>query len=152
LAGEDIVILPSHALVLLDTSVLVHLARQDATGVWIENHFALTARADRPLISTITEGEILGFARQRNWGATRMADLTRLLGEVVRVDAGLPEVVDAYADLTVLDLRGGHNTKDNDLWIAATAKATGAVLLTCDYDFDWLNPATITVYWIAQVK
>ena len=47
---------------------------------------------------------------------------------------------------------GGHNTKDNDLWIAATAKATGAVLLTCDHDFDWLNPATITVYWIAQVK
>ena len=131
-----------------------------------------------------------------------MADLTRLLGEVVRVDAGLPEVVDAYelenffadlrrpvfgrrlkslkiqglcvsinvivliyddkfsssmrtfryADLSVLDLRGGHNTKDNDLWIAATAKATGAVLLTCDHDFDWLNPATITVYWIAQVK
>ena len=101
---------------------------------------------------TIAEGEILGFARQRNWGATRMADLTRLLGEVVRVNAGLPEVVDAYADLTVLDLRGGHNTKDNDLWIAATAKATGAVLLTCDHDFDWLNPATITVYWIAQVK
>jgi hypothetical protein len=24
--------------------------------------------------------------------------------------------------------------------------------LTCDHDFDWLNPATITVYWIAQVK
>ena len=142
----------SHTLVLLDTNVLVHLARQDATGVWIEDHFALTARADRPLISTIAEGEILGFARQRNWGATRMADLTRLLGEVVRVDAGLPEVVDAYADLTVLDLRGGHNTKDNDRWIAATAKATGAVLLTCDHDFDWLNPATITVYWIAQVK
>ena len=152
MAGEDIVILPSHALVLLDTSVLVYLARQDATGVWIEKHFALTARADRPLISTITEREILGFARQRNWGATRMADLTRLLGEVVRVDAGLPEVVDAYADLSVLDLRGGHNTKDNDLWIVATAKATGAVLLTCDHDFDWLNPATIAVYWIAQVK
>ena len=86
----------SHTLVLLDTNVLVHLARQDATGVWIEDQFALTARADRPLISTIAEGEILGFARQRNWGATRMADLTRLLGEVVRVDAGLPEVVDAY--------------------------------------------------------
>ena len=142
----------SHTLVLLDTNVPVHLARQDATGVWIEDQFALTARVDRPLISTIAEGEILGFARQRNWGATRMAELTRLPGEVVRVNAGLPEVVDAYADLTVLDLRGGHNTKDNDLWIAATAKATGAVLLTCDHDFIWLNPATITVYWIAQVK
>ncbi len=118
------------ALVLLDTSVLVHLARQDTTGVWIENQFALSARADRPLISTVTEGEILGLARQRNWGDTKVAALTRLLAEIVRVEAGLPEVVDAYADLTVLDVRGGHNTKDNDLWIAATAKATGAVLLT----------------------
>ena len=58
--------LPSHVVVLLDTSVLVHLARQDPTGAWVENQFALTARADRPLISTITEGEILGFSRQRN--------------------------------------------------------------------------------------
>ncbi len=145
-------ILLSHTLVLLDTSVLVHLARQDGTGVWIEDQFALTARVDRPLISTIAEGEILGFARQRNWGPAKIAELTCLLGEVVRVDAGLPEVVDAYADLTVLDVQGGHNTKDNDLWIAATAKATGAVLLTCDHDFDWLNSATITVHWIAQVK
>jgi predicted nucleic acid-binding protein len=146
------VILPSHALVLLDTSVLVHLARQDPTGVWIEDQFALTARADRPLISTITEGEVLGFSRQRNWGAARMAELSRLLGEVVRVDAGIPDIVDAYADLTVLDVQGGHNTKDNDLWIAATAKATGAHLLTCDHDFDWLSPAIIAVHWISQVK
>ncbi len=144
--------LPSHVLVLLDTSVLVHLARRDPTGALIENHFALTARADRPLISTITEGEILGFSRQRNWGAARMAELTRLLGEVVRLDAGIPEIVDAYADLTVFDLQGGHNTKDNDLWIAATAKATNAHLLTCDHDFDWLNPTIITVHLIHEVK
>ena len=83
-------------------------------------------------MSHVTEGEILGFSRQRNWGPTRVNALAQLLRDVVRVDAGLPEVVDAYADLTVLDLRGGHNTKDNDLWIATTAKATGAVLLTCD--------------------
>ena len=144
--------LPGSTLVLLDTSVLVHLARQDATGRWIESQYALTTRTERLLISTITEGEILGFARRRNWGPKRVADLTNLLGELVRVDAGFPEGVDAYADLSVLDVRGGHNTKDNDLWIAATAKATGAVLFTCDHDFDWLNPATITVHWIAQVR
>jgi hypothetical protein len=91
----DLVNLPSHVLVLLDTSVLVHLARQDATGRWIENQYALTARAERPLISTMSEGEILGFARHRNWGASRMGDLTRLLGGLVRVEAGLPEVVNA---------------------------------------------------------
>jgi hypothetical protein len=46
---------------------------------------------------------------------------------VVRVDAGLPEVVEAYADLTVLDLQGGHNTKDNDLWIAESATVYMAI-------------------------
>ena len=142
----------SHTLVLLDTNVLVHLARQDATGVWIEDQFALTARVDRPLISTIARARSSASPDRETGGLQRLPNSTCLLGEVVRVDAGLPEVVDAYADLTVLDVQGGHNTKDNDLWIAATAKATGAVLLTCDHDFDWLNPATITVHWIAQVK
>jgi tRNA(fMet)-specific endonuclease VapC len=145
-------ILPGSTLVLLDTNILVHLVRQDATGAWIENAYSLTTRPERPLFSTITEGEILGFAKQRGWGATRVAELSRLLGELVRVDAGLPEVVESYADLSVLDRDGGHTMKDNDLWIAATAKATGAVLLTRDRDFDWLNPAIITVHWIAQVR
>jgi predicted nucleic acid-binding protein len=144
--------LPGSTLILLDTSVLVHLARQDATGRWVESEYSLAARLERPLISTITEGEILGFARQRNWGPTKLTELNRILGELVRVDAGIAEIVGTYADLTVLDVRGGHNTKDNDLWIAATANATGAVLLTCDHDFDWLNPDFIPVYWIAQVK
>jgi hypothetical protein len=61
MVGAYLVILPSHVLVLLDTSVLVHLARQDPTGVWIEDQFALSARADRPLISTITKVRSLAF-------------------------------------------------------------------------------------------
>ena len=42
--------LSTSALVLLDTSVLVHLARQDATGRWVESEYSLTTRAERPLI------------------------------------------------------------------------------------------------------
>jgi predicted nucleic acid-binding protein len=144
--------LAESTLILLDTSVLVHLARRDPTGQWVEREYSIATRAERPLISTITEGEILGFARQRNWGPTKMSALSDMLGELVRVEAGLPEVVDAYADLSVLDLVGGHNTKDNDLWIAATAKATSASLLTCDHDFDWFDPSVIRVHWIAEVE
>ena len=36
----------------------------------------------------------------------------------------------------------------NDLWIAATAKATGATLLTTDKDFDHLYPGQINRIYI----
>ena len=36
----------------------------------------------------------------------------------------------------------------NDLWIAATAMATGATLLTTDKDFDHLDPTFLTRDWI----
>jgi tRNA(fMet)-specific endonuclease VapC len=36
----------------------------------------------------------------------------------------------------------------NDVWIAATAKATDVVLLTTDKDFDHLHDVLITRIWI----
>ncbi len=144
--------IPSSQSVLLDTNVLVHLARNDPTGRWIEEHFSLSSREERPFVSTITEGEILGFARFRDWGESRREILRQLLAGLVRVDAGLPDIVNAYADLSVLDLRGGRNTSDNDLWIAATAIATNATLLTRDHDFDWMHPALISVHLIDLVS
>jgi len=37
---------------------------------------------------------------------------------------------------------------ENDIWIAATAKVTGAVLLTTDKDFDHLHGKYLTRIWI----
>lgn len=36
----------------------------------------------------------------------------------------------------------------NDMWIAATAKATGATLLTTDRDFDHLQGEHIRRVWL----
>ena len=55
-------------LVLLDTCVVIHLARNDKTGQHMEYTLSLTTRAERPLISTVVEGELLGFAKHRGWG------------------------------------------------------------------------------------
>ena len=52
-------------------------------------------------------------------------------GRVVPIDAEL--IVNAWADLRV-GLR--RALKANDSWIAATALALDAPLLTCDADFD----------------
>lgn len=133
---------------LLDTSVLVHLARRTATGLQIEADHHLAKRSDRPLFSTITEGEITGLARFRGWNPTKLALLASLLGNLVRVEAGLPEVVDAYADLYGINRRQGLNLGLNDLWIAATARATKARLLTCDRDFQRIPNQWIDCLWI----
>ena len=37
---------------------------------------------------------------------------------------------------------------DNDVWIAATAAAAGAYLLTTDKDFDHLHPTYVQREWI----
>jgi len=133
-------------LVLLDTSVVLHLARNDTTGRAIESRFRLTSRRDRPLISTVTEGELLALAYSRQWSPKKLEALRKMLENFVRVDAGLAPVVEWYAKLDAEARRRGAPRGQNDLWIAATAKATGAVLLTCDKDFDWLDPDYLKVF------
>lgn len=75
-----------------------------------------------------------------------------MLAELVRVDAGLPDVVKAYAEIHAANKTGGHNTGQNDMWIAATTKAAGAVLLTCDKDCVWMNPDLVIVEHVPKVK
>jgi len=137
------VIIPPHRLILLDTNVLIHLARNDVTGQAIETQYSLTHRPERPLLSTIVEGAVLSFAYYRQWGNEKIQRLRLLLKNLVRVEAGLPEVVECYARLSALARSQGKTMGQNDLWIAATAQAVNALLLTSDQDFLWLSPEYI---------
>jgi predicted nucleic acid-binding protein len=139
-------------LLILDTTILVHWARQDRTGQYLKNNYLLDQRLEKPLFSTVSEGEILGLAMLWNWGEPKLAALTALVNELIRFESSLPEVVEAYAELYYEDQRLGKNTGENDLWIAACAKATDSVLLTCDNDFLWLTPSTIRVEHIPEIK
>jgi tRNA(fMet)-specific endonuclease VapC len=122
-------------LLLLDTNVLVHLLRNKSTGQAIEAKFALSTRPERPLLSSIVEGEIRGLAVFWGWGPTRIAKLEQLLSELVRVSAGEPEVVKSYGFLFAHQTKIGKKVGENDLWIAATAAAINGSVLTCDGDF-----------------
>ncbi len=139
-------------LILLDTNVLVHWIRQNDTGIQLRDTFGLHLRLDRPLYSTVVEGELRALAAIWKWGQKKLETLDELLSELVRVDAGLPDVVQAYADIYAADQAGGHNTGQNDMWISATAKAAGAVFLTCDDDCIWMNPSLVSVYHFPTVK
>ena len=65
------------------------------------------------------------------------------------MDIGREPVLRAYAafdaKLTSAGVRMGQR---NDLWIAATAAATGAGVLTTDKDFDALHPDSIRREWV----
>jgi len=139
-------------LISLDTNVLVHWIRQNDTGIQLRDTYLLHERIDRPIFSTVVEGEIRGLASVWKWGGEKLDALEKLLAELVRVDVGLPDVVKAYAEIYAADKVGAHKTGQNDMWIAATTKAAGAVLLTCDHDCVWMSPGLVTVEYVPTVK
>lgn len=138
-------------LITLDTGVLVHWVRRDRTGQHILQVYHLGGRSERPLISTITEGEILGLARCWNWGSGKLQTLEGILSALVRFESSLPDVIEAYAELYQQDQAGGHNTGENDLWIAACARASQSILLTCDKDFLWMHPNWVRVEYVPEM-
>jgi tRNA(fMet)-specific endonuclease VapC len=126
-------------LVLLDTSILIHLLKATALGGKVADAHSLKSRSDRPLLSIVTVGEALAFARKRGWGAPKVTKLRELIQQLVIVDIHSSDVLEHYATVDAFCEAQGKALGKNDLWIAATAAATGAVLLTTDKDFDPLH-------------
>lgn len=137
---------------LLDTNIILHLARHDALSVWLAAEYTLNGNKPAPLISVVTDGELRALALAFGWGAARHQVLTNLVAALTVVPLDYPGLLDAYARLDVASQRHGRKMGQNDLWIAATAHVTGATLLTTDKDFDslhglflqrdWIDPAT----------
>jgi tRNA(fMet)-specific endonuclease VapC len=121
--------LPPHRLVLLDTQIIVFLMRGKQAGQKIDATLGLSARPERPLLCSVVEGEMLGLARSWSWGPARINALRSSLDQMVRVSSAAPEVVEAYSELyAALGIRG-RKMGENDLWISATARAVGAILV-----------------------
>lgn len=122
---------------LLDTSMVLHYARESPVFEAAESKYGLTKSRFQPLISVVTLGEIWALAYRLNWGEKRREHLTHLLSGVVSIDINDTRIIDAYAKICAHATKSGwalHSQK-NDLWIAATAHVTGATLLTTDKDF-----------------
>ena len=133
----------SEPLHLLDTNVLLVLARGGPLGQHIDARFGLRAGRQRPLVCVVSHGEVWVLARRHNWGENKQAALRNILENVVTVDINHPRVIDAYVELDLVSQahpEGARNMGKNDLWIAASAMAAGATLLTTDRDFDHLIP------------
>ena len=122
---------------LLDTDILLAYIRAGKLGQYVEDTYAIRASAFHPLICVVTVGEIRAFAPRNNWGQDKIATMNELLEELVWVDIADPQVLDAYVEV-VNSRPKGFTIPQNDMWIAAAACATKAVLLTTDDHYDYL--------------
>jgi tRNA(fMet)-specific endonuclease VapC len=70
------------------------------------------------------------------------------LGYFDQIPIESQQLVETYAVIDAHFQKKGQPLGKNDLWIAATATATGARLLTTDRDFDALDPLFLSRDWI----
>lgn len=133
---------------LLNSNILVHYVREDRLAAWIEQRYSLLSTPRQPLISLVVEGELRALALQFGWGERRLQRLEHLLDHLVKVPLEFEGVIDAYARIDFHAHRTGRPVGENDMWVAATANATGARLLTTDRDFDSLAPQFLNRDWI----
>jgi predicted nucleic acid-binding protein len=121
---------------------MLYLFDTNALSDYMAGHAQLRARvagltaADEAVICTIVRGEILFGIERLPSGSRR----TQLEGAANGAFQGfrclaIPETAaDVYATLNLACQRTGNAMDENDLWIAATAVAGGAILVTRDKD------------------
>lgn len=139
------------ALYLLDTSVLLALVRGKELGKFILHTYALETPSVRSVISIVTHGEIWALAERNAWQTGKRAALKKMLDNLVTIDLNAGDIVNAYIEVDKLNrafTSGARQLSDNDMWIAATAKAANAVLLTTDKDFLHLHPQFLSVQYV----
>jgi tRNA(fMet)-specific endonuclease VapC len=139
--------------IVLDTCVIIHIIRQSKTG---QKCMTLLKEFDANpniIISVVTKGELESFAKQQDWGQSKINILTHFLTQVTYIDIENADKkliegyskIDAFSKRKIPDSTGNlkvgsaHKMGKNDLWIAASAYAINAPLLTADGDFDHLN-------------
>lgn len=128
---------------LLDTNIALLCIRGGPCADRIEDAYGIRSSGVRPLICVVSFGELLALSLKWGWGSKKTDLIHKLVEELVVVDINKTEVLRSYAEVDHASEPKGKVLSKNDLWIAATAKATGATLLTTDKDFDCLHPGHI---------
>jgi predicted nucleic acid-binding protein len=148
---------------LLDTNLLLGFTRKAAWAQWAYEEFDLGAETTMVFTSVICRGELLALAEKNGWGEAKRKSLVDVLNRFPTVDLNKDPILNHYAALdtwthgrAVVDStkpappKPAVRMKQNDLWIAATAVATGATLVTTDKDFDHLNGLWLDRLYVDQ--
>ncbi len=127
---------------LLDTNAISDLMRASPR---IEKWMAGLAPGNRVVTCTIVRGEIL-FGIGRLPQGKRRAELEengRRLLRAVRCEPVPERAADFYATVKLARQQRGLSLDENDLWVAATALALGATLISRDSDFGLIGGLSV---------
>lgn len=137
---------------LLDTGMLLGLTRKATWARRTLDRLHLDDQETATFTSVICHGELLALAEKNGWGEERRTELANTLAKVPTLDINKQAILNAYALIDAWthgkSVTAPHNVSPpepaismgkNDLWIAATAHASKATLLSTDKDFDHLN-------------
>lgn len=86
-------------------------------------------------------------------GGETAQDVQNALDNLVIIDLNDESILNAYVDVSKACRQhpgGARVLSSNDLWIAATARAAGARLITTDKDFLPLHPQVCFVHYVDQ--
>ena len=149
---------------LLDTSVLLGLARRAAWARQAWEQLPLNDQETAAVTSVICNGEILALAEKFGWGEEKRWRLENILNRLPVLDINRHSILSAYARIDswthgnpvhsagaiLPPPRPAVPMKQNDLWIAATAHATEATLVSTDKDFGHLDNVWISFIHVDQ--
>jgi tRNA(fMet)-specific endonuclease VapC len=126
-------VIPDDADLVLDTNVLVHAIRRSELGERLLDEYNLLARPHSTIISYVTLAELFVLGRRNGWGERKLQFIETVRMNMIVAPIERDSILQAYVDIDIATK--GKVIGKNDLWIAATAQATGAYLVTTDRDF-----------------
>jgi tRNA(fMet)-specific endonuclease VapC len=145
----------------LDTNTLIHIVRNSDNWKFIETKYKPFDSINQAYISFASVAELLSIAKQVGWGDGKIKHLKLLFNEleIVTVSAQISDLllqsyveIDTYSQgKNQIPLPQGvsaRNMGKNDIWIAATAHALQATLITTDKDFNHLHQVFFEVAFI----
>ncbi len=148
---------------LLDTSLLVGLARSSEWALRTVDEFKLNDRHVFTCTSVICRGEMLALAEKFGWGAGKRDVLEGILARLPTVELNNPSILQAYALIDAWTHgstvaapnqtpppKPAKRMGQNDLWIAATAHASEFTLLSADRDFEHLQGSWLDFVCVDQ--
>jgi tRNA(fMet)-specific endonuclease VapC len=133
--------------------MLLALVRGMELGRFIAQQYRLSEVVRRPLVSVVSHGELMAMAKRNAWGDKKLSSLRMILDSMVTIDLNDPAILDAYVLVDQANQKvpnGARILSNNDMWIAATTRASDGILLTSDRDFLHLHPNVCKVEFIDQ--
>lgn len=142
---------------IIDTCFIVNYLRYNWFRDYAEENFNLSDHPKAHMISCVVVGELKVLEESLGWETKMRAGLKRFLDQFIVQAINITDIYEAYKEIDCFSKKPGRGFSarkmgKNDVWIAATARTTGRILLTCDKDFCHISPNYINRFYVGYAQ